>query len=158
MILVTVGLHNQGFERLIQAADELASSLSERVLIQYGSSKYIPESAEHISYTSGEQMENLVREARLVIAHAAAGSILLALREGKPLVVVPRLKEFNEVYDNHQIQLANALNNEGRVVLVNNPTAETLLNAIETATSNKQFAYHTNQLVEALKQQLKKWG
>jgi beta-1,4-N-acetylglucosaminyltransferase len=158
MILATVGLHNKGFERLVQAADELASSLNERVLIQYGSSKYIPKIAECISYTSGEQMENLVREARIVIAHAAAGSILLALQECKPLIVVPRLKEFDEVFDNHQTQLANALNSQGRAVLVNDPSPETLQKAITIAVANKKSSpENLKLLVEALHGQLNKW-
>ncbi len=39
MIFVTVGTHHQGFDRLVQAADELAAELDEQVVIQRGVTK-----------------------------------------------------------------------------------------------------------------------
>ena len=42
MILVTVGTHPQGFDRLVRPMDELAALLEEEVIIQFGSSSYEP--------------------------------------------------------------------------------------------------------------------
>ena len=87
MILVTVGMHDQGFDRLIRAADELAAQIDEQVYIQYGSSNYVPIYAESSQWFTSLQMEQLNEKARVVITHAAAGSVILALNLSKPLVL-----------------------------------------------------------------------
>ena len=88
MILVTVGTHPQGFDRLVRAMDEVAAKLAEPVIIQRGSSIYQPQHANSFEFTVSEQMRQLTQEARIIVAHAAAGTIILALCAGKPLVVV----------------------------------------------------------------------
>ncbi|KAL2358507.1 glycosyl transferase [Cryomyces antarcticus] len=52
------------------------------------------------------------REEGVVISHAGSGSILDALRLGVPLIVVPN----PELLDNHQVELAEALAEQGYVV------------------------------------------
>ncbi|MDI6655433.1 MAG: beta-1,4-galactosyltransferase, partial [Candidatus Hydrothermarchaeota archaeon] len=42
MIFVTVGTHNQSFERLVKKADEIAGKIGEKVVIQTGHTKYKP--------------------------------------------------------------------------------------------------------------------
>jgi beta-1,4-N-acetylglucosaminyltransferase len=157
MILVTVGLHDQGFERLVRVADELASTLSEEVIIQFGSSKYTPKSAKHFSFTSSEQMENLIREARIVITHAGAGTILMTLRECKPIIVVPRLKKYNEVFDNHQLQLTRALAESGKAVAVIDPSPLLLREGISNAEKLSLPREGAPTLIAALRAQLNQW-
>jgi len=158
MILVTVGTHSQGFDRLVQPMDELAAQLAEKVIIQRGSSRYEPQYAEHFQWTTNQCMEELTQQARLVVIHAGAGSIILALRYSKPLVVVPRLQCFNEHIDDHQLQLAKAMEDEGRAIVVHNPSIVELKNAIEKAQKREQqISSCCQQLVSALQQQLKQW-
>jgi UDP-N-acetylglucosamine transferase subunit ALG13 len=158
MILVTVGTHPQGFERLVRAADELAHDLDERMVIQFGSSKHVPQHAEHFAFTSGEEMEGLMREARVVVAHAAAGTVLLALRECKPLVVVPRLRALHEIFDDHQRQLAKALQESGRALTVNEPDARTLREAIRLSDHlTGQPTISKQPLIQAVTQQIQYW-
>ena len=72
MILVTVGTHNRGFDRLVRAADELATLTDEPVVIQYGSSKYEPRHAcRSFRLTTSQEMEYLTLQARVIIMHAA---------------------------------------------------------------------------------------
>jgi UDP-N-acetylglucosamine transferase subunit ALG13 len=59
---------------------------------------------------------DLNKKARLIITHAGVGSIITALRFRKPVIVVPRLKKFNEHVNNHQLQIAKAFEKEGKVV------------------------------------------
>ena len=158
MILATVGTHNQGFERLVRAADALAAGLEEPVVIQYGSSRYIPQHARAFAFTNGEEMADLVREARVVVSHAAAGSIILALRMGKPLVVVPRMKAYSEHFDDHQLQLARALGEAGRVVVVSQPDLETLRQAIQQASGMAGWGGSPEQLVLAVSEQMIDWA
>ncbi len=158
MIFVTVGTHNQGFDRLVQAADELAATTDEKILIQCGSSTYEPRFAEYFQWTSGQKMKQFTCEARIVITHAAAGAIILAFQHGKPLIVVPRSKRFNEHGDDHQQELANALAAQERTVIVQEPSVAALYQAVEQV---KQQQYKENdgkRLILALQKQLAVWN
>jgi beta-1,4-N-acetylglucosaminyltransferase len=158
MILVTVGTHNQGFNRLVQAMDELAARLDEPVVIQRGSSTYEPQHAAHFSFTTGQHMAQLTSEARVVVCHAAAGTIIMALRQGKPLVVVPRLQRCGEVVDDHQLQLAAGLADTGRAIAVREPAATTLQMAIDKVIPYRVENKEASQLVQALRGQLQQWA
>ena len=57
-------------------------------------------------------------EADLVITHAGAGSLALALRSGKVPVFVPRRAEFDEQIDDHQVELAQWACKNGLAVTV----------------------------------------
>jgi UDP-N-acetylglucosamine transferase subunit ALG13 len=157
MILVTVGTHEQGFDRLVRAADELAAQIEERMVIQRGSSTFQPRHAESFPFASSEQMETLTCQARIVITHAAAGAIILGLRLGRPLVVVPRLKKLAEVFDNHQLQLARALEAQGRAAAVWDPSASALKLAIERAANQTKRLEGNQNLICAVRQQLSTW-
>lgn len=158
MILVTVGMHDQGFDRLVWAADLLAAQIDEKVYIQYGSSNYVPRHAECSQWTTSLQMEQLTREGRIVITHAAAGAIILAITLAKPLVVVPRKKEFREHIDDHQQQLAKTLSECNQVIRVMEPTATTLRQAIEKCVHVKPASPSNQLLIQSLKQQLNQWS
>lgn len=159
MIFVTVGTNpDMGFDRFVKAMDELAATLEERVVIQHGCSSYKPQHAEHFDFISGKEFEQLNKEARLVVSHAAAGAAIVALRHHKPLVVVPRLKQFNEHIDDHQLQLAAALKAEKKAIVVHEPSAATLRTAIAQATQLQGKPKGANQLVQALRGQLELWN
>ncbi|XP_066245113.1 UDP-N-acetylglucosamine transferase subunit ALG13 [Euwallacea similis] len=56
-----------------------------------------------------EDFEEQIKKADLVISHAGAGSCLDILKLGKPLIVVVN----EDLMDNHQIELATQLQNDG---------------------------------------------
>jgi UDP-N-acetylglucosamine transferase subunit ALG13 len=159
MILVTVGTHDVGFNRLVKAMDELAATLNEQVVIQRGSSTYEPKYAEYFQLTTSQHMEQLTEQARVVVAHAAAGSIMVTLLRNKPLVVIPRLLRFGESIDDHQLQLAKALDAQSRAVTVYEPSADTLRIAIDNAMQQRVQQHDgPTQLVHALRKQLTDWA
>lgn len=120
MILVTVGTHVRGFERLIQKMDEIAGKIQEEVIIQIGNTDYQPKNAKFFKFRSYQEMEQLMKEARVIVCHGGAGTILLALKQGKTVISVPRLKEYNEVLVDHQLDLVYTLANEKRIIAVYN--------------------------------------
>lgn len=150
MILVTVGTHSQGFNRLVQPMDELAATLEERVVIQYGASTHVPVHAEAFAFTSSGRMAELTGEARVIVMHAAAGSIILALTLQKPLVLVPRLQRFGEIFDDHQRQLAAALETQGRAVYVVEPSFSSLQTGLQKVETPHKTAGKATHLIEAL--------
>jgi UDP-N-acetylglucosamine transferase subunit ALG13 len=137
--------------------DQLAAQLDERVIIQRGSSAYRPRHARHFRFTTGEEMARLTREARIVVSHAAAGAIILALRDGKPLVLVPRSRAHGESLDDHQLELARALAEAGMAVLVTDPAPAPLRQAIRLAGRQKVMPSGSGGLVAALRRQLQAW-
>ena len=117
MILVTVGMHTASFDRLVRAMDRIAAHVDEKVLMQIGATTYQPQAARWFTFAPASQMEALCEQARVIVSHAGAGSILTALRHSRPLVVMPRLRRYGEMIDDHQIELAEALS-RARVLLV----------------------------------------
>ena len=116
MIFVTVGTHTQGFERLIKAVDELAKKNKEKFIIQIGNTKYVPKNCEHFKFISDREFKKLCKKSRLIITHGGVGSIMTALSLGKPTIVAPRLKKYNEHSDNHQLDIAHELEKQGRII------------------------------------------
>lgn len=160
MIFVTVGTHDQGFDRLVKAADELASQVTEKVIIQRGCSTYQPVHAEHFRYAPSWQIDELMKEADVIVSQASAGTIIYALELKKPLIVAPRLKCFGENWNDHQVELAKALNAHGKVIAIDDLSAEALRNAIEQVRKLPKIEIASSErfrLIQALRNQLKQW-
>jgi UDP-N-acetylglucosamine transferase subunit ALG13 len=118
MIFVTLGTHTQPFNRLLHKIDELIEKgiIKEKVIAQIGYATYRPRNYEYFTFTSEEKILELNKKARLIITHAGVGSIITALQFRKPIIVVPRLKKFNEHVNDHQVQIAKAFEKEGKVL------------------------------------------
>jgi beta-1,4-N-acetylglucosaminyltransferase len=157
LILVTVGTHHEGFNRLVEAADQLAAAIDERVVIQRGSSTSVPQHAEQFQFAPGAEMAQLTQDARVIITHAASGSSLLGLQHGKPLVLVPRLRRYHEHMDDHQQELARGLSERGLVVVVDEPTADSLREALDRATKLSPTVAGPGQLIANVRAQLDRW-
>ncbi len=120
MILVTVGASLFPFERLMRAIEELP--VREPLVIQHGPAVLHRTDARCIPYLPLDDLAGLVREARVVVTHAGAGSILLALTNAKRPVVVPRLRAFGETVDDHQLDSARRFARAGLVTVVEDIT------------------------------------
>jgi len=110
-------MHTAGFERLIRKMDEVATTINEEIIMQIGHTKYTPRNAQYFQFTTAEELKALCQEARVVVTHGAM-TILDALEQGTPVVVVPRLKRYKEVIDDHQLDFARELEKEGKVIAV----------------------------------------
>lgn len=117
MIFVTVGTHEQPFNRLIKKVDNLVDNgdIKEKVIIQTGFSTYIPKHCEAHKMMSFEEMQQALKNARIVITHGGPSSFIEALQFGKVPIVVPRQEKFNEHVNNHQVDftelIAKRMNN-----------------------------------------------
>ena len=109
MIFVTVGTHNQGFERLVKKMDEIAGQIDEEVVIQVGYTDYEPKNAEWFRFKKYEEILEIIEQSNIVVCHGGAGILLDVLSKNNFIIVVPRLKEFKEVYDNHESELSEAI-------------------------------------------------
>jgi UDP-N-acetylglucosamine transferase subunit ALG13 len=120
MIFVTVGTDTHAFDRLLKEIDKLVGEgkIKEKVMAQIGSSTYKPQNYEYFTFESSERLESLLNDSSLIISHAGIGNIISALSRLKPLVLVPRLATFGEHTDDHQMEIAEQLDREGRAVCV----------------------------------------
>ena len=119
MTFVTVGNATDGFRRLLDAVEALAAegALPRPIIIQAGNNPgFVSRHGQARAFMSMEEFEDHVRQARLVISHAGAGTVLHALALGKVPVVMPRRLRYAECVDDHQVELVECLAAAGRVV------------------------------------------
>lgn len=149
MILVTVGMHTDGFMRLVVEMDRIAFETDEEVVMQIGHTPYSPRAARWFTFTSQKELDELASRARVVVSHAGAGSILSFLSCGKPLIVMPRLAKYGEHMDDHQLELAEALARNGMLLMANE--ASDLLPQLRQAESLRPPAPNPDGLVSAVR-------
>lgn len=121
MIFVTVGTHEQPFNRLIQKIDELKKdgTIQEDVIIQTGFSTYEPKYCQWNKLIPYQQMVKNIADACIVITHGGPASFIMALQIGKTPIVVPRQHQFNEHVNNHQVEFVrNVAQRMGTIILV----------------------------------------
>jgi UDP-N-acetylglucosamine transferase subunit ALG13 len=117
MIVVTVGTHEQPFDRLVGAAAALGRA-DEPLVVQYGSSQIPHGPGEWVDYLSFDELARRARDARAFVCHAGVGSIVLARRCGHRPIVMPRRPELGEHVDGHQLELSRRLEQSGIVTVV----------------------------------------
>jgi UDP-N-acetylglucosamine transferase subunit ALG13 len=107
MILLTVGTQFP-FDRLVRAVDLAVEKLQlfEEIIAQTGNCSYIPRNFQSVPFFEKSRLEEYMTQATSIISHAGMGSIKTALTYFKPMLVMPRLKKYNEVVNDHQVMLA----------------------------------------------------
>ena len=163
MIFVTVGTHEQQFNRLVQCVDELKikNDIREDVIIQKGYSTYEPRECECSDFFPYKEMVSMVEKARIVIAHGGPSSFIMPLQIGKIPIVVPRRKEFDEHINDHQLNFCKAVaERQGNILVVED--IDKLGEAIakyddivaamprEMKSNNEIFCKSLGQIVEAM--------
>ena len=104
MIFVTVGTHQDPFDRLLDAVGRL--DVDEEIVVQYGHSTSRPANAACVDFMPFDELRDHVARARVVVTHAGVGSMMLAMSEGRRPVVMPRREAHGEHVDDHQLELA----------------------------------------------------
>lgn len=120
MIFVTVGTHEQPFDRLVEAVDGLKEKglIPGEVFIQTGYSSYAPRFCDYSDFIAFDEMIERMNNADVVITHGGTGSIMLVLYNGKIPVVVPRQKRYGEHIDDHQVRFCEKMEHKGKILAV----------------------------------------
>lgn len=108
MIFVTVGTHEQPFNRLVRKMDELKRDgvIQDDIMMQTGFSTYEPKYCQWSKFLPYKQMLEYVQGANIVITHGGPASFIMPLQIGKVPIVVPRQHQFNEHVNDHQVEFA----------------------------------------------------
>jgi len=134
-VFVTVGNGREPFRRLLEPVDRLAGEglfAPAEVLVQSGNDGgFRATHCRQVPFMPMRDFAATVSQATLVIAHAGAGTLFHLLQSGQVPVIMPRRRAFAECVDDHQLELAEALARQGRVVAA--MTAEDLPAAVAAA-------------------------
>ena len=122
MIFVTVGTHEQPFDRLIKIIDKMVEDkkIKEEVIIQKGYTDYEPMHCTSYKLISYDEMQKYINEARIVITHGGPSSFIMPLQIGKIPIVVPRMEKYKEHVNDHQVEFARAVSERQRNIIVVN--------------------------------------
>jgi len=137
-VVVALGANRYGFRRLIDAV-RAALPRGASVLFQTGATD-VSDVADEPGVTwqpfvPGDELFGAMCQADLVIAHAGVGTALTAMRAGHAPVLVARRAHHDEHVDDHQMQVAAALEGAGLAVAT---TADSLCrDLLTTATARR---------------------
>jgi len=161
MIFVTVGTHEQQFNRLIEEVDRLKGEgvIRDEVIIQAGFSTYKPKYCKWSKLIPYSEMQQNIEKARIVITHGGPASFIAPLQMGKTPIVVPRQKRYDEHVNDHQIEFAqNVAQRMGTIISIE--SIETLGDIIVnydrivgemvrgTSSNNKTFCQEFSDIVD----------
>ncbi|MDV4150426.1 PssE/Cps14G family polysaccharide biosynthesis glycosyltransferase [Clostridium sp. AL.422] len=107
MIFITVGTQRFQFNRLLIEIDKLIeeNKINEEVFAQIGYSTYRPKNYKFKEFINKEEYEEALKNSDIVITHGGTGTIIKAIKLRKRIIAIPRLKDFKEHVDNHQIEI-----------------------------------------------------
>ena len=118
MIFVILGTQDKSFVRLLQEMDRLIENgtITKQVIVQAGSTKYQSKNMEIHKMLPMKKFLNYMEQSDYVITHGGVGSILDALKYQKKVIAVPRLKQYGEHENNHQIQIIEKFTKENYIL------------------------------------------
>ena len=123
MIVVSVGASEYPFDRLIKIIDEICDEGiidGKEIIAQIGSCKYVPKNYKSFSLIGRDEFQQYIDKADLIITHAGTGCVVPPLKQGKKIIIFPRLQEYKEHLDNHQLELCDVFVKAGYVLCAKN--------------------------------------
>lgn len=147
MIFVTVGTHEQPFDRLVKEMDRLKDErvIEEDVVIQTGFGTYEPRHCKWNKWIPYQDMVKYVSEARIVITHGGPASFMMPLQYEKIPVVVPRQKQFGEHVNDHQVEFVRTVAKRNRIIPIYDiGELGDVLQEYETYVASKGHSFKSN--------------
>lgn len=154
MILILLGTQDNSFHRLLEEVQRLIDKkiITEKVVVQAGRTKYESKDMEIYSLMPEEDLKEIMERSDLVITHGGVGSIVMALKMGKKVIAVPRLSEFGEHINDHQIQIIDSFNSQEFLIGVTN--LKDLEKALEKSKefTPKKFKSETEHMINLIEE------
>ncbi len=128
MIFATIGTQAP-FDRFVKILDELCKNIDEEIVCQTIQTNYQAQNIKTVDFLPPDEFDQYFKRARLIIAHAGMGTIISALRQKKPIIIVPRLASLKEHRNDHQMATAMRMHELGYVYVAYDKTQlEELIN------------------------------
>lgn len=109
--------------RLFRIVDELCDDgvlEGKDIVAQVGFSPYQGRNYKTVDFFSREEHHSRLENAGAIISHAGVGSVVTALKMGKKVIVFPRLQEYHEHMDNHQLEICDYFGQKKYVLVAKN--------------------------------------
>lgn len=152
MIFVTLGSQKFQFNRLLKEVDRLVEegSINEEVFAQIGYSDYKPKNYNYKEFLDRKAFAEVMSKCDKVITHGGTGAIINAVKNNKKVIAIPRLKEFNEHVDNHQIEIVKQFS-EMQIIKSAEDIKKlgTLINKIDN-TQLQSYISNTNEIINSI--------
>lgn len=114
-IFVTVG-SDIPFDRLIKAVDRWAHDKHRHdIFAQIGTGGWKPQFVSFATLLDPPEFNERLAASQVVVGHAGMGTILSALQNSKPILVMPRRGYLGETRNDHQMATARCLLEGGKV-------------------------------------------
>ena len=141
LIFVTLGTQDKPFTRLLEALEKEIEkgNIKDEVIVQAGSTKYKSKKMQLFDLISQETFSDYMQKADIIITHGGVGSIVTALNFEKKVIAAPRLAQFGEHVNDHQVEFTKSV-------------AERMQNIIPIENVNKleQVIFDYNDIVEKM--------
>ena len=151
MIFVTVGTHEQQFNRLLKEVDRLKGEgvIKDDVFMQTGFSDYKPQHCQWKSLISYDEMSRYMDEADIVITHGGPATFMSVFANKKTPIVVPRKKQYEEHVNDHQLEFAYKLRERYAYFPIIDDINK-LGEAISQTGETSQFSSHNQEFCQSL--------
>lgn len=123
MILLTVGTQLP-FDRFVRIVDETAPLLATPVFAQIGHGDYKPRNMDWRPFVRPVEFDEMLARTTLIVSHAGVGTVVMAQKHSKPVILFPRRAALAEHRNDHQLATVDSL--EGRSGIYIARTAEEL--------------------------------
>ena len=112
-----LGTQKNDFSRLLKEIEKCIDdgTIREEVIVQAGSTKYNTDKMQMFDLIGRDELDKKKEEANFVITHGGVGSIVGALKLGKKVIAVPRLKKYKEHVNDHQKQIVENFDKKGYI-------------------------------------------
>ena len=121
MILVLLGTQNNSFCRLLEEIEKNIKNgnITDKVIVQAGHTKFKSDNMEIFDLIPQGKLDNLIKDADLIITHGGVGSIMAGARLNKKIIAVPRLKKYGEHVNDHQLEIIDTFRKQGIILAIN---------------------------------------
>lgn len=107
LIFITLGTQDKPFTRLLEVIEREITNgnIADEVIVQAGCTRYKSDKMQIFYLISQQDFINYMQQADLIITHGGVGSIITALKEGKKVIATPRLAQYGEHVNDHQLEI-----------------------------------------------------
>jgi len=153
LTFVTVG-SELAFDRMLSVIDAWAADSGEDIFAQTGPSELSLSNIRHKQFLSPDEFNQHVMGCSVMIAHAGMGSILTAMQQCKPIIIMPRRVKFRETRNDHQVATARKLSSRaGIFVAMDEAELQQQLEKVHSlAAGNAVSPYASDELLAAISQ------
>lgn len=117
MVFVSVGTQKQDFKRIFELVENSKALENEEIVAQTGNTKFESKKMKMLPSIDSKTYSEYIKKSEMVICHGGVGTIFDALENGKKVLVVPRLEKYKEHINDHQIEVAVALEKDGYILV-----------------------------------------